>query len=476
MDDYLEPIYSNYEKSFQAFKTLLTTDYEIEAYPPAIAKDESFGKEFPGSLIRKPKYKNCIFVESQFNSADGSLSRFHDCLFESCQFNNCDLRYCDIFHSSFRAIQTRSTIASCNFTFGNFIDTSFERINFLGCSLRQMQIQGTSFNDCAMQNCSIEQSHIKDCQFENLDLRKVGVRYCTFENTTFKAITFHILDLARNYGLIQQLQKSNEQVYVAYQNDKVMSLDKAIKYLWSLIPYYLETQQFYELINVYAIHDEYDKLLKILPVSFEYAVSSCDFSALQDLCSLIVKLNICTDKQLRDFYTLIKQLIIPNDFPHYLRKSYNSYIENIKYILVDNPYNKPVAEIRLQTDIETLNDADMAQLLMAIETNIKELAPNVDSTIQLVHHSPYDIIITLCGILPDILTVCQVFYYSLGGIKAYSDLKGSRKEKVVKKQPHTNKLDQQKSKRIELSVGKIFSFKYEKEYTKRVESLEYIIK
>lgn len=65
MDDYLEPIYSNYEKSFQAFKTLLTTDYEIEAYPPAIAKDESFGKEFPGSLIRKPKYKNCIFVKSR---------------------------------------------------------------------------------------------------------------------------------------------------------------------------------------------------------------------------------------------------------------------------------------------------------------------------------------------------------------------------------------------------------------------------
>lgn len=480
MKDFIESTYLNYEKSFQAFKELLTTNYEIEAYPPVTAEHVTFGKEFPGALIRKPNYKNCMFIESKFDSADGALSRFHNCSFESCNLNNCDLRYCDIFDTNFQANQGNSIIESCNFSFGNFVNSHFTNTLFYGCSFRQMQLENSSFRYCTMKYCSIEQSSIKNCLFEDLDLRKVGVRYCTFENITFKSTIFHILDLTRNYGLIQELQKSQEPVLVAYKNDKVMSLKEAIVYLWNLVSYYLETKQFYELINVYAIHDEYEKIFNILPKAFKSVISACDFAALQDLCSLIVKLNICSDKQLRDFYSLIKQMIRPDIFPHYLRKNYNTYIENIRYILVDNPYNNPEADILLKTNIESLNDVDMANLLISIETNIKELAPKVNTVIKLTHHSPYDVMITLYGALPDIFMICQMFYYCLGGAKSFSDLKGSRKEKTinkVKKQlPTSENVNQKSSKRIELAFGKIFSFKYEKEYTKRIEILEYTIK
>lgn len=480
MADYLDPVFVDYEKSFQAFKALLTTDYEAETYPPATAEYKTFGEEFPGALIHKPQYKNCMFVGSRFNSADGSLSRFHDCSFDGCLLDNCDLRFCDILRSSFQANKGKAKITSCNFSFGNFINSSFLSTYFSGCSFRQMQFESTSFKHCSMQYCSIEQTSIKNCLFENLDLRRVGVRYCTFENTTFEGVTFHILDLARNYGLIQQLQKSVQPVFVAYKNNKTMLLDDAIQYLRKLIPYYLETHHFYELINVYAAYGEHEKIVNVLPFAFESVVTACDFAALQDLCTLIVKLKICTDKQLREFYTLIKQLIIPDKFPHYLRKSYNTYIENIKYILVDNPYDNPEANILLKTNIDSLNDGDMAQLLIAIETNIKDLAPKVDASIQLTHHSPYDIVIALCGALPEILNVCQIFYYSLGGAKTLSELKGSRKERIVKKdqkqQPNPESMAQESTKRIELSIGKFFSFKYEKEFIKRVESLEYTIK
>lgn len=480
MGHYIEPVYDSYEKSFQAFKALLTTDYKIEAYPPAIAENQTFGKEFPGAFIHKPQYKNCIFVQSRFESSDGALSRFHDCTFNGCLLDNCDLRYCDILRSGFQAIQDESTIQNCNFSFGNFIDSQFFNTSFSGCSFRQMQFEGTSFNHCKMLYCSIEQSSVKDCQFEDLDLRRTGVRYCTFENTVFNDVVFHILDLPRNYGLIQQLKKSERPVSVAYKNDKTMSLDEAICYLRSLIPYYLEKDQFFELINVYAAYDEHEKILKVLPWAFEKTVTTCDFSALQDLCSLVVKLKICTDKQLRDFYTLIKQLIIPDKFPHYLRKNYNTYIENIKYILVDNPHDRPEASILLKTNIDSLDDGDMALLLGSVEANVRELAPGVDSTIQLTHHSPYDVVIILFGAMPDILRVCQAFYYCLGGMKTFSDLQKSKKERTVRNtgehRSGPEKMDQEVAKRIELSVGKLFSFKYEKDFIKRVESLEYTVK
>lgn len=476
MENSLSQLYMDYEKSFQVFKSFLTTDYETDAYPPPMAECKTFGEEFPGSLIRKPQYKNCTFVKSQFNSSDGSLSRFHNCSFESCLFDNCDFRYCDILKSFFKSHYGNSIISSCNFSFGNFINSHYMNIHFTGCSFRQMQLEGTTFQDCIMQHCSIEQSTIKNCVFKNLNLRKVGVRYCTFEDTKFDNVIFHILDLARNYGLIQQLKSSKTPAYVAYKNDELMTLDNAILDLKKLIPYYLETGQFYEAINVYAAFNEYDNILNVLPVAFENVIISCDYAALQDLCSLIVKLNVFSEKQLREFYVIIKQLINPDKFPHYLRKNYNTYIENIKYILVDNPYENPEADIVLKTNITSLTDTDMSQLLIAVQENIDEIAPNIDTVIQLTHHSPYEILIKIVGALPEILMVCQIFYYCLGGTKSISDLKNSRNEKIKKTQPNVEKSVDKQTKRIELGIGKFFTFKYEKEYTKNVEALEYTIK
>lgn len=479
MPEYLDQIYLNYEQSFKEFKSLLTTNYEVDSYPPRHAQNQTFGIDFPGALIRKPLYENCKFVESTFNASDGSLSKFHDCHLIDCLMNNCDFRYCDIYDSIFFSNKNKFQICSCNFSYGNFINSEFTNIEFSGCSFRQMQFEKTTFKNCMMKYSSIEQSSIKNCSFENVDFRNVGVRYCTFENVDFKSVTFHILDLARNYGLIQLLQAS-ENIKIAYENGKEMSLNDALPKLKSLIPYYFETQQFYELLNVYITYNDQEAILDVLPYAFKTVIIACDFAALQDLCSLIVKFGICTEKQLRQFYTMIKQLIIPDKFPHYMRKSYNTYIENIKYILVDNPYNNPQAHILLKTDIEALGDIDMSLLLESIETNINDLAPNIDVSIQLTHHSPYDVVIILCGMLPEILTVCQIFYYSLGGTKAFSDLKNSFKEKTdnhtkIAKTNSVDNNDVESIKRIELSVGKIFSFKLEKEYTKRVKSMEYTI-
>lgn len=479
MAEYLDQMYLDYEQSFREYKSLLTTTYELDSYPPRRAQNQTFGIDFPGALIRKPLYEECIFIESKFNASDGSLSKFRNCRLIDCSMNNCDFRYCDIYTSTFFSNRSKFQINSCNFSYGNFINSKFTDIEFSGCSFRQMQFEKTLFKNCTITYSSIEQSNIKDCTFENVDLRNVGVRYCTFENVDFKSVTFHILDLARNYGLIKLLQKS-EDIKIAYENGKEMFLNEALPRLKSLIPYYLETQQFYELLNVYIIYNDQEAILNVLPFAFKTVIMACDFGALQDLCALIVKFKICTEKQLRSFYTMIKKLIIPDKFPHYLRKSYNTYIENIKYILVDNPYNNPQAHIILKTDIETLADTDMPLLLESIETNINDLAPNIDTSIELTRHSPYDIAIVLYGMLPEILTVCQIFYYSLGGTKLFSDLKNSLKERTdnntkVAKSNNINDNDIESTKRIELSVGKFFSFKLEKEYTKRVRSMEYTI-
>lgn len=475
----IDPIYSDYEQSFKLFKSLLTTGYDLESYPPARAEKTSFGKEFPGGLIRKPQYTDCRFIGSFFNASNGALSKFHNCEFIDSTLDNCDFRYCDILKSSFSAQAEAMVISNCNFSYGNFIKTTFVKAQFSGCSFRQMQFENTKFDQCSMVYSSIEQSVIKDCSFVDIDMSKVGVRYCIFENVSFQSVTLHVLDLARNYGLIQLLQKSPQDVLVAYGNGKIMSLSTALAEIKKLLPYYLETNQFYEMLNIYAANQEVDKIIQLLPYAFECVIKNHDFADLQDLCTLIVKFNMFSGKQLREFYAMIKRLIVPDNFPHYLRKSYNSHIENIKHILVDNPNGYPEAQIVLKTDILTLDTPEMHGLLKAVEANIESIAPGTMSSIQLTKHSPYDVLIVLCGALPEILQVCQAFYYALGGMKAMSDIKNSLKERTENhtknKHPTYPGKDVQTTKRVEISLGKMIMFKYETEYTQHVKSLEYTI-
>lgn len=93
MEKKIDAQYLDYERSFREFKSLLTTDYELDSYPPVLAENTTFGSEFPGALIRKPQYSKCTFVGSTFNASDGAFSKLHHCRFYDCKLNNCDFRY-----------------------------------------------------------------------------------------------------------------------------------------------------------------------------------------------------------------------------------------------------------------------------------------------------------------------------------------------------------------------------------------------
>ena len=477
MNNYLDKVTNDYEASFVEYLNLLTTECEKEIYPPTKAHGKIYGKEFPGKLIQKPLYTKCVFVGSNFDSSNGILSRFHDCSFKDCFFNNCDFRYCDYFQNTFQNKDITPSIKSCNFSYGSFINSEFNGIIFEGCSFRQMHMENTRFAKSIINRSSIEQSTISHCCFDNVDLSKSVVRYCTFKDVVFNNVKIHILDLPKNYGLVKLLNQAKGEVSIIYGKDKLMSISEALSRLHKLITYYFETNQFYEAVNLCAIYNGNEEISNILPIAFKTIISNYDFPALEDLCSLIVNLNIFTHKQLRDFYNAICELIVPEKLPHYLIKSHNTYMENIKKILVSNPNNYPTAHILLKTNIISLGDSDMLGLLKCIEVNIKEIAPNAVCSIELTHHSPYDILIVLYGLMPELLSACQMLYYSLGGIKSYIDIKRSCKEKTINNIRICPGQEEKSVKNVEISLGKnTFSFKYHKEYIKRVETMEYTIK
>ena len=69
-------------------------------------------------------------------------------------------------------------------------------------------------------------------------MSKIVFRFCDFDNVKFKNVVIHILDLAKNYGLINELKKNGCDIKIFYGQNNYMSLDAALKLLPNLLLYY----------------------------------------------------------------------------------------------------------------------------------------------------------------------------------------------------------------------------------------------
>lgn len=421
------------ESSYQFFSSLQTRKEQYIEMPPQTAKNADFGPSFPGQFINKPYYENCRFNGSVFERPAGELSRFHSCGLFDCKITDADFRYCDFYNTKIESHNDTSIIYNSNFSFGMLVDTKFISTNIKGTPFREMLIDNCLFKDCIFDSFGFERSTIKNCTFENIDMSKIVFRFCDFENVHFNNVTLHILDLAKNYGLINELCENGNNIQIFYGKDNYISLDKAISMLPKLIPYYLNEKEFYYVINILMSENKANEIWELLPNALDSVIKRDDFAGLQDLCSLIVKFNVFNKYQLSQIYNIICLKATPNNMPLNQLKSYSYHLRNIKGILIENPQNFPTATITFSTNIMPYDVDQLSPLLKYIEQNIYENFPSVAPKIQISHHSPYEVEVLVSALLPELLTICQMFYYTFGGIKALKDIISSRHEKALKK-------------------------------------------
>jgi uncharacterized protein YjbI with pentapeptide repeats len=195
--------------AYQLYSSFVTNGGEEAVVPPPRkAENKDFGEDFAGALIRSPLYSHCRFNQSRFKGSDAASTQLHSCGLYDCTMEDGDFRFCDFDNTTITQKHGKSHIKSCNFSYGNYINCTFAGTQIEGTSFREMLIKDTKFLDCSFDYCSFERTAIKGCTFENVDFSRITFRYCDFEDVCFDNVTFHILDLAKNYGLITQLQKN----------------------------------------------------------------------------------------------------------------------------------------------------------------------------------------------------------------------------------------------------------------------------
>lgn len=462
--------------SYDLFSSLQTNKHS-HSDPPRYAKNKDFDSSFPGMFIYKPKYEYCRFIESIFERPAGESTVLLHCGLYDCIIQDADFRFCDFEYTTFESLEKKCIIKNSNLSYGTLIDSRFLGVDISGTPFREMVIKSCSFKDCTFNSFGFERTIIQNCSFENIDMSRIVFRFCEFDNVIFCNITIHILDLAKNYGLINELVNHGKNIRIYYNNDCFMSLEEALRLLPQLLPYYLDIQQYYYVINILMLEKRIEDIMIILPKAFEYYTKNKDFSSLQDLCSLVVKLNICNQEQLKQLYNIITNQISINDLTYHELKSYASYLDNIKNILLDNPNGFPCAHLHFYTYIEPNEIEKTFLLIEEINNSIINNYPSISPRIQISHHSPYEIEVFISALLPELLTICQLFYYAFGGVKSLKDIIDSRHEKTnpPKKELTSQKNTiKKKSKKVSVKIGKA-SFEYSKECIEEVKSMEYLI-
>lgn len=459
--------------SYKLFSSLQTKNHNSSEKPPKFAENMNYDENFQGMFIDKPIYSYCVFKGTVFERSAGESTRLNFCTLYDCNFSNCDFRYCDFENTKFESLEDTCFIRNSNFSYGTMINTQFLSTDIFGTPFREMQMESCTFKDCKFDSFGFERTTIKNSSFENIDMSKIVFRFCDFKNVSFKNVTIHILDLAKNFGLINELQLHGEDIKIFYGQNNFISLDEALAILPNLMSYYLNEKEYYYVINILMLENRYDEIWYLLEEAFEYVILCKDFATLQDLCGLVVNLNVFKQEQLIQLYNIIKIKATPNDMSNHQMKSYSSYLENIKNILLDNPQKYPTASIIIRTNVAPHNISELTPLLKAIDTNIYQTNANIIPKIQITHHSPYEIEVIFHALLPELLNICQMFYYAFGGVKALKEIMSSRHEKADNKnKKKTNK--KLKSKNISLNFGKI-NFQYHEECEEIVESIEYSI-
>ncbi len=473
-------------EAVQMFREFSVKSEEYAHIPPKDADNRDFGSEFPGSLIEKPRYNNCRFNFSRFKASNGAFSIFNVCKFYDCFFSGANFNYCNFSGCDFER-KEKFLIENTGFNFSQFINVNFKKIRFEGVSFRDIYLENSTFNACDIKDSSFERAIIKNTKFTNMDLRNIGIRYCRFhDDVKFDNIIFPILDLVTNIGLSNIFEKNVGSVKFSLGNKKEVDFVTAKELIFKLIPYYMETRQYFSVLNIYLINKQTEKISYLLPKAIDYSIKQEDFDSLYNICQFIANVGLFNKKELHKIYNIIKSEIQPDKVPYNVKKGYINYIDEIKNILLNNSNEYPCATIELTTNIKCNEPENLTPIVIDTEKVIRNINPDITSKIEISHHSPYELFITIFGKLHDILTICQIFYYSFGGVKAIKDIENSRHEKAsnkhnewdnenlltVLRERNPKVFEEKVCKKLDYSIGPI---KFQKKTKTVIKSVEYYI-
>ncbi|WP_161625357.1 pentapeptide repeat-containing protein [Maridesulfovibrio hydrothermalis] len=419
------------------------------------ACEQSYGKEFDGSKIKKAHFTKCFFNEVSFLGTSGASSSFEECVLKNCQIKNS----CFDFSNFTKSDHSKADIAASSFAYTNFAKSNLDGITFRGCNFESSYFKNASLRNSNCWDCSFENAHFENSVFENIDLSRTNIDFSIMENVSFKNVKLPLVGILHSFGGLENAEKNSDNILFKFPaSDVEITFSELVSKLEDIQAFFSKTNDFFTLSTINIYFGKHDLAYEYLKKGLRYSLAQKDFRMIGYYCKLASLNLFFTKKQLRNLYEGLKSDSIVQILTEHEYQAYSYELDRIKRMLIDSPFGLPEMKITLATDIHPEEVTVTAEMFSYLNEAIEEYAPQASDHMIFRHNSPYLIELILSdsavvlgnlalavlkgflGATSAVMAVQKVYdgYYRTEGVKLdnkYKRLEIEEKERLLQKHP-----------------------------------------
>lgn len=344
---------------------------------------------YDGSKVRHGDFQEVVFEHTNFIGTAGANTSFKNCDFYGCMIKNAGLRSSNFGNCNFFLKDGKGVLINTSFDNSIFDSVSFIDHTIEGCSFVNIIMNSCKIIDLDIRYCDFEDSIISHTEFKNMDFSHVGFNYVEFISPIIKNVIFPYFDMIHSFYGLEMIEKNQNDVYIKFADAADMiSGTEYLKELPDILPYFSQKKDYFALANICIFLGKQQEAYQYVLMGLRYSLIKKEFKTIRYLCQLASYNHFFTQKQLNSFYDLLQSHELIAKMNTYEYKIFLHEMNDIKRMLVDNPFGNPQVIITLYTNIQPDDYISLGHLLETIDNIIDAESPHSNKYLSLRHNSP----------------------------------------------------------------------------------------
>ena len=170
----MKTLYENeqMEQACKKIKEMLPDSDAIDQTGSSQYSNTEISHDFTRKDLKRIIVSKCKFIDSKFNGAAATGSKFSNTIFLNCDFSGANFQYCYFLKSSFTE---KSLARGTNFSHSVFIDCTFHTSTIIECTLFDCLFENCTFLASTIRTDTLENTMMRNCKLERIDLAHINL-------------------------------------------------------------------------------------------------------------------------------------------------------------------------------------------------------------------------------------------------------------------------------------------------------------
>lgn len=426
----------------------------------SIQKGETITRNYADENHRRSYFWDCTFLHSDLSNTGMSGSMFRDTFFLDCKINNTKLDSCAFENCAFITNKHNShlnsheeSIINLNLSKSTIVQSNFENCTLLGANFTDSLFVDTNFTNCVWQSLALENCIFKNTVMDSVVLKKLNFEFSQFDNIQMNDVRLPFPTIPYIFNGLAYVLNTTDNIVISSANSKTGSISTVeyIDYLKDLEIFYIKTQNFFPLANIYIALDKKDNAFAAILSGIQHAIQLHSYRMVYYYCKLLKTNELFSDIQRLNVYNMIVACMNRQECNLAELYSIRKYIDPIRTLLLNEQESSSLT-ISISTNIQHYELEKLSKLLQIMEETIGFVKTSdnndIKHYIEIRHHCPYDVFLKVFGTYDSLLLIAGFLHLIFTGVdKIYDKVikyrKNSWDSKIQKAQLRNLELDNQ---------------------------------